>query len=111
MPSEIAAAFSNAKDATQLRTTLQEMGHPQPATPIQLDNTTAVGFANQNIKQRKSKAIDMRFYWLQDRVNQGQFHVFWAPGTKNLADYFTKHHPTVHHRNVRYFYLYSTKLS
>ena len=106
--SEIAAAFSNAKDATQIRTTLNEMGHPQPATPIQLDNTTAVGFANQQIKQRKSKAIDMRFYWLQDRVNQKQFHVYWAPGSKNLADYFTKHHPTVHHRHIRYFYLYST---
>ena len=53
----------------------------------------------------------MRFYWLQDRVNQGQFHIFWAPGSKNLADYFTKHHPAIHHNKMRYYYLYSTTKS
>ena len=33
----------------------------------------------------------MRFYWVKDRVQQGQFHIYWAPGTSNYADYFTKH--------------------
>ena len=33
----------------------------------------------------------MRFYWLQDRVDQDQFRIFWRKGADNLADYFTKH--------------------
>ena len=62
------------------------MNHPQPATPIQVDNSTAVGIANKTIRQRQSKAMDMRFYWTTDRINQGQFVVYWKPGPTNLGD-------------------------
>jgi hypothetical protein len=82
------------------------MGHPQPSTPIQVDNTTAVGFANSTIKQKRSKAIDMRFYWIQDRTRQGQFLVYWGPGTANIADYHTKHHSPTHHRLMRNTFLH-----
>jgi hypothetical protein len=78
---EIGALFDNTKRATILRTTLEEMGHPQPATPFQTDNSTTCGIANDNIKQQRSRAIDMRFYWVRDRVNQGQFHIYWAPAS------------------------------
>jgi hypothetical protein len=40
---EIGSVFLNAKEATILRTTLEEMGHPQPPTPPQSDNNTAMG--------------------------------------------------------------------
>ena len=48
----------------------------------------------------------MRFYWVQDRVRQGQFKIYWEPGRNNKADYFTKHHPPDHHIKVRHEYLY-----
>jgi hypothetical protein len=38
----IGALFHNCKRATILRTTLQEMGYPQPATPMQTDNSTGL---------------------------------------------------------------------
>jgi hypothetical protein len=44
------------------------MGHPQLATPIQTDNECAPGIVNNTVKQRRSKAIEMRFYWIKDRV-------------------------------------------
>jgi hypothetical protein len=69
------------------------MGHPQPATPIATDNSTSSGIMNRTVKHQCSKTMDMRFYWVQDRVDQEQFIVYWAPGHGNLADYFTKHHP------------------
>ena len=40
------ALFLNACQAVPLQTTLEEMGHPQPPTPIQVDNSTTSGFAN-----------------------------------------------------------------
>ena len=49
--------------------------------------------------------MDMRFYWLRDRVRQNQIYVFWKNGYLNLADYVTKHHPTQHHRTMRPTYL------
>eukprot|EP00957_Ditylum_brightwellii_P044917 3406622-Ditylum_brightwellii.AAC.1 len=63
---ELGALFENSKEAIAIHNTLVEMGHPQPPTPIQVDNTVAHGIINSNIRQRKSKAIDMRFYWVQD---------------------------------------------
>ena len=35
---EMGALFYNAKDAAWLHTTLQDLGNPQPPTPIQTDN-------------------------------------------------------------------------
>jgi hypothetical protein len=103
---ECGALFNNTKDGVPLRVTLEEMGHLQPATPVQVDNSTTDGFANNRLRQRKSKSMDMRFYWIQDRVQQKQFHVYWRPGPTNKADYFTKHHAPSHHRRIRSTYLH-----
>jgi hypothetical protein len=98
---EIGALFMNAKAIVPLRITCEELGHIQPATPMRTDNNTAEGIMNGTIKQNRSKAIDMRFYWLKDRVEQGQFRIYWEPGNTNLGDYVTKHHPPCHHKRVR----------
>ena len=101
MEAEVAAAYENAREACHIRVTLEELGHPQPATPMQVDNSAAIGFVNGTMKHKRSKAIDMRFHWIADRVRQGQFYVYWAPGSENWADYVTKHHPPSHHQLMR----------
>ena len=98
---EIVATFHNGQEAVTIRTTLAELGHPQPLTPIRVDNSTAEGFAKNTIKQKKSIAINMRFYWIQDPTRQGQFLIYWKPGSTNLGDYLTKHHYPAHHRLMR----------
>ena len=103
---EVGALFYTAQDACTLRTALIFLGHHQPATPLQTDNACAEGIANDTVKAKRSKAMDMRFYWIRDRVKQGQFLIHWKPGTVNLADYFTKHHPATHHKTMRQVYLY-----
>ena len=47
---KIGAAYINGQEAVPIRTLLLELGHPQPATPIQFDNSTSDGFANDTIK-------------------------------------------------------------
>ena len=91
METEVAAAYENAREACPMRETLRELGNEQPPTPIKLDNAAAVGFANGTTKHKRSKAIDMRFHWVAERVRQGKFLVYWAPGDRNWADYVTKH--------------------
>ena len=58
---EIASAFENAKEAMSLRNALIFLNKPQPPTPLQVHNATAVSFANNELKQKRSKAIYMRF--------------------------------------------------
>jgi hypothetical protein len=82
---EVGALFMNAKGLIPLRITCEELGHIQPPTPMRTDNNTAEGIMNGTIKQNRSKAIDMRFYWLKDRVSQGQFRIYWEPEYTNLT--------------------------
>jgi hypothetical protein len=104
---EIGAVFINAKEGAFLRTTLEELGHKQPPTPMETDNITATGYINGTIKQKCTKSMDMRFYWIKDRVKQGQFKIYWGPGFQNLADFFTKHHSPAHHRRIRDVYIHA----
>jgi hypothetical protein len=94
---EYAALFYVAQEAESLRNTLADLGYPQTRpTPIICDNQCAVNLSNNKVKPRKSKAMDMRFHWVKDRVRQRHFEIIWRPGSENLADFFTKAHP-VHH--------------
>jgi hypothetical protein len=95
---ECGALFKNTKDGIALPNTLAKMGHPQPPTPVQVDNSTTNGFANKEIHQHKSKSMDKLFYCVQDQVEQKQFYVYWQPDQINLTDYVTKHHSPTHHR-------------
>ena len=99
---EIGALYINARKGVEIRNILKEMGHMQPPTPVQTDNSTADGIVNLRVQPKRTKAMDMRFHWLRDReVNQKQFRFYWRPGTLMRADYWTKHHSPAHHRHMR----------
>jgi hypothetical protein len=103
---ELGALFYNCQDSTILRLTLNELGHPQPPTPVSCDNSTAVSIANNTVKKQRSRAMEKNFFWTTDQVALGNFNVTWHPGQENLADYFTKHFDAKHHQTVRPYYLH-----
>ena len=97
---ELAGLFINGQAAVSTRNTLSDLGYPQSATPMLTDNTTALGIANKTVRLKRSKAIDMRYHWVKDRVELGEYVVAWGPGCDNLGDYFTKTHPAAHYRRM-----------
>ena len=108
---EYGALFLNGQAEVPIITILIEMHHTQPPTPIQVYNSTAVVIANKSTKQKLSKAMDMRFHWIQDRILQERFNVIWKPRPTNLGDYHSKHHPTPHHIQVRHTNLHVPHVS
>ena len=68
---EIGGLFMSSQEYSPERTTLLEPGHPHPPTPLKTDNSTADGILNSSVKQKRSKALVMKFYWLKDRAAQG----------------------------------------
>ena len=94
----LAALFQNGKEAYAICSILAELGHPQPSTHIATDNSTASGIANDNVWLKRSKAMDMHYYWVRNRVRQGQFLVSWKK--------VTKHHPASHHTLMQPHYLH-----
>jgi hypothetical protein len=101
MEAELAGLYIMAREAVYIRIILEEMGHKQPAMPLQTDNAMAEAVTNGKVQPKRTKAMDMRFHWLQDRECQRQFRIYWRPGKLNYADNWTKHHPTKHHQHVR----------
>jgi hypothetical protein len=97
---ELGTLFINAKTEVLMQQTLKELGHPQSLTPMQTDNATAQALLTNKIMPKALKAMDMQFHWLWCHNAQGQFRYYWQPGTQNLADYYTKHHPASHHATV-----------
>ena len=49
---ELGAQFYNGQVSEPIRTCLEEMGYPQPSTPIKTDNSTAAGIVMYNPPQR-----------------------------------------------------------
>ena len=105
---ELGAIYINCREAIPTRHLLEAMGHHQPPTPMQTENSTALGVITNKIQPKRTKAMDMRFHWLRCRANQRQFRTYWCAGPTNKVDYVTKHHADLHHKNVRADYLTPT---
>ena len=77
---ELVALLLNKKEARIVRLTIAELGHPQPQTPIHIDNTTSVGIVNNNIKRQQSRAMEMRYFWLLDQETNKYFKFLLPTG-------------------------------
>ncbi len=61
------------------------MGHPQPPTPVNCNNSTAVGIANNTVKRQCSRSMEMRFFWVADAVEARKFGIQYYPGKEPLV--------------------------
>jgi hypothetical protein len=98
---ELAGLYIMTCKAVTIRIILEELGHIQPPTPLQTDNAMADGVFNGKVQPKQTKAMDMRFHWLCNPECQQQFRIYWRPKKLNYANYWTKHHPEIHHCNMR----------
>jgi len=102
---EYGALFNNAQLAKPIRNAAQFLGYPQQKTKIICDNESAVGIANGKVKLKRSRSFDLRFHWIKCREAQKHFEITWASGKLNHADFFTKVHPSSHHKKERQIYI------
>ena len=84
--SEMSAMFKNVMQGIIIRTILADLNHKQPPTPVRTNNSIALGIVNDTIKQVRSRTMDIHFHFVQDRMLQGQFYIFWDKGGHNLGD-------------------------
>jgi hypothetical protein len=97
---KLGSLFINATIMFLMQHKLKEMGHPQNCTRIQTDNLTAHALLTNKILPKALKTMDMQFHWLRCCDAQDQYQFYWRPGTQNLADYWTKHHPASHQKKI-----------
>ena len=56
---ELGTLYVNARKGVEIRNILEELGHRQPPTPIQTDNSTAESIINSRVQPKRTKAMDM----------------------------------------------------
>ena len=54
---KLAALYIIAREAVYIRIILQELGHKQPPTPLQTDNSMADGVVNGNVQPKRTKTM------------------------------------------------------
>jgi hypothetical protein len=81
---KLGALFLNCKEGIIFQLTLEELGHPQPKTPIHCNNATAVGIANNIIRRQQSWLMKMWYFGVCDKVAQDAYDDKWHPGQEIL---------------------------
>ena len=107
---ETCGTFNKRKTSIYTLTELITLDHKQPATHLKTDNSTTEGFVNLGMKPKRSKTWDMKWHWLRDMEVLDKLRLYWDIGTNNDADYFTKHHPTIYHLQMRPRYIHNSNL-
>ena len=84
--SEIGALYFNSWQAIPEQTTVEGMVHKQPPTPIQTDNTTALGFVTKKLQPKATKSTYIKHWFMCDRQDRNQFRYYWGSDKYNDAD-------------------------
>ena len=103
---EFGALFLNAAQTKIIEIKLEELGHPQPPTPVHVNNSTTVGIVNSTIKRQKSRSMEMRYMWLLDQETQSLLTSHQNPGQENLGDYPSNHHTVNIHQHFHPYYVH-----
>jgi hypothetical protein len=76
---KLEAFFLNCQEGMIFQLTLEDLGHPQPQNRINCNNATAIGIANNAIKRQQSRSMEMRYFWVGDKVAQDLHSFCWYP--------------------------------
>ena len=80
---EIRALFINLRQAIPAQTTVEEMGHTLPPTPIQIDNTTSLFFVMKNLQPKATNSTDMQHWFMRDLQDRNKLRYYWGSGKYN----------------------------
>lgn len=54
------------------------------------DNRGAKDIANNEVNNKRTKHIDVRYHMVRDYINKGNVHIHWIKTKQNKADILTK---------------------
>ena len=70
---------------------LEDLGIPQGAVSLLEDNEACIALAKQPSQDhRRTKHIDVRYYWIRDLVNTRKINIIHCPTKDQYADCLTK---------------------
>ena len=94
METEYVASATATKEAIWLRTLLEELNFTQTtATIIKADNQGCIALAHNPVSHSRAKHIDIRHYFIQERIQRDEIAFQYISTKDMLANIFTKSLP------------------
>jgi hypothetical protein len=91
MEAEMIAVVSGARELVWLQYLLLDLGHSLSfPSPLFLDDSVALDFAESHVITDASKHIGVRFLFLKEQVAAGVISVSAVPSAHQLVDLLTK---------------------
>jgi hypothetical protein len=89
--SELVAIADMSNNILWVRQMLMEMGYKLGATNIMEDNMSTIALLTNNLTYRQStKHVNMRYFFIRDRIRTKEVAVVFTPGALQVADMMTK---------------------
>ena len=91
LESEYITTADNVTDAIYVRNYLLELGYEVPPATIYQDNEAAIKLCNNGVSSsHKSRHIDIRHFFIEDRVSSGHIRIKYVNTKDMIADFLTK---------------------
>jgi hypothetical protein len=88
---EYVAASDTSREIIWLRRLLAALGHAQEeATPLHIDNSTAIHMTDDERGDARRKHINVRYHYIRSVIGTKEIHPQWVSTDQQLADIFTK---------------------
>ena len=87
---EYISAAQCCKELQCLTSLVQELINIKPQTDLMVDNQSAIKLIKSGQMNRRSKHIDVRYYFISEVFDQGLFRLEYCPTNEQVADILTK---------------------
>jgi hypothetical protein len=92
--SEYLALGDACKEALWFSLLLKELGFPQRAIEICIDNRSAIALATNPVHHDRTKHIDLRYHFVRRAVQEQRIKLKWVSTKQMVADILTKPLPS-----------------
>ena len=102
MEAELVAAALAMKEAAFCSNMTLELGFDKSfgSAPLYIDNTSALHVAGNRTYSPRAKHIALRYFFVQELVEEGKVSIHYVKSENQLADLGTKHHSKHRHRDL-----------
>ena len=88
---ELVALSDASNQVLWTRNFLERQGHPQPPALIYQDNQSTIQLMrNGRSNSERTRHVDIRYFFLHDRITTGDIDIVYLPTTDMIADILTK---------------------
>ena len=89
---EMVSVYDVRPEILWTRLFLQDQGYGRTETVVNQDNQSAILSENHGkfSSTKRTKHIDIRYFYITDKVKKGEAKIVYCPTNEMIADYFTK---------------------